>query len=483
MAKYYWKGSQAGFTTAISGASYTAWINATSTGLTANWAYSVGTVGSGVTGATLLPGTSDTVYISDRFPTLGISLSGVTGSGTYTYTYSPCLNSSNLGITADSCVIGPFSNQSTNGLGLVHSLGYARVGGPTLGNISVTETVGVTATNLVGNPLQLRVLSGILIYDNDLGAYDLNLTLVGTTASQLTISRVVPPSGITLAGAISIATSPWKALTALRVNGTLRHLEVSAGVVLGTLKMYKNFILDPVASGITASPTLRLYGQIFNTELDYSNSANNVSHILVDPNIRCFDVSSAGSYIFGSSVVRTGVTDTLSPQTSSDYADILMKSSKRAFGITSGTITPYVVTLGSNPTEAEPAAVTSQKFATEGSDTGSPTIKILGTVFPMKDFNLPVGRLIIDSTSLAGQQGFVSLNGRVASSQGADFGGLIRLTPVNDDSIEATGVAALHTYASPQARFGIRITADAALKTKYPLNATIETHIDSTYPI
>ena len=51
MAKYYWKGSAAGFPKGTTGESYVAWIAATSIGATANWAYSIGAVGSGVTGA------------------------------------------------------------------------------------------------------------------------------------------------------------------------------------------------------------------------------------------------------------------------------------------------------------------------------------------------------------------------------------------------------------------------------------------------
>jgi len=485
MAKYYWKGTAAGFTTAVSGASYTAWIAATNTGLTTNWAYSIGTIGSGVTGATVMPGVDDSVYFSDRFPTLGSTLSGSTGAGLFTYVLSPCLNSNNDGITASACYIGPFSNQSVSGLPLIDTFGYGRVGGPAAGNSSIPETVGVTqANNLVGNPIKLRVINNTYIYDNDLGAYDLNLNIVGTTASTLTVDRVVPPSGTTAAVAFPIAARPWKANTTVRLSGTIRSAQVSEGVVLGTLGMDSSFIITPTATGATAVAGLRLNGQIFNTDIDYNANTGSLQHIVVDPNIRCFDAGREGNYIFGRSVARSGDTDTLSPQNSHLYADTLLKSAKRGSGITTGTIGQYTVILGAFPTEADPAIVTTHKFATEGTSEGSAIVKIRGTVFPMKDFDLPAGRLMLDPTSVLFQQGFVCHNGRsnISTSpyDGIDFGGLIRLNPYDDDRVEASASSALR---SGSTRFGIRFGGEAARLVKFPLGVICETHTDSPYPL
>ena len=489
MAKYYWKGTAAGFTTGVTGASYAAWIAATNSGLTTNWAYSIGTIGSGVTGATVMPGVNDSVYFSDRFPTLGSTLSGSTGAGLFTYVLSPCLNSNNDGITASACYIGPFSNQSVSGLPLIDTFGYGRVGGPAAGNSSIAETVGVTqANNLVGYPIKLRVLNNTYIYDNDLGAYDLNLNIVaGTTASTLTVDRVVSPSGTTAAVAFTIAARPWKANTTVRLSGTVRSAQVSAGVVLGTLGMDSSFIITPTATGASAAAGLRLNGQIFNTNMEYSETSDGIQHIVVDPNIRCFDAGREGNYIFGRSVVRTGDTDTLSPQNSHLYADTLLKSAKRGTGITTGTIGQYTVILGANPTEANPGFATSHKFATEGTSEGSAIVKIRGTVKPMKDFDLPVGRLMLDPTSVLFQQAFSCDNGRsnISASpyNGIDFGGLIRLNPYDDDMTEATETSASSALRSGSTKFGIRFGYEAAQLVKFPLGAICETHTDSPYPL
>jgi len=490
MAKYYWKGTAAGFTTGVTGASYAAWIAATNSGLTKNWAYSIGTIGSGVTGATVMPGVNDSVYFSDRFPTLGSTLSGSTGAGLFTYVLSPCLNSNNDGITASACYIGPFSNQSISGLPLIDTFGYGRVGGPAAGNSSIPETVGITqANNLVGNPIKLRVPNNIYIYDNDLGAYDLNLNIVGTTASTLTVDRVVPPSGTTAAVAFTIAARPWKANTTIRLSGStasgiVSGVQVSEGVVLGTLGMDSSFTITPTATGATAVAGLRLNGQIFNTNIDHSTASSSIQHIVVDPNIRCFDVGREGNYIFGRSVVRSGDTDTLSPQVSHLYADTLLKSAKRGSGITTGTIGQYTVILGAFPSEAEPSVVTTHKFATEGTPEGSAIVKIRGTVNPMKDFDLPVGRLMLDPTSVLFQQDFVCYNGRSNIStppyDGIDFGGLIRLNPYNDDRVEASAAVADRLGST---RFGIRFGYEAARLVKFPLGVICETHIDSPYPL
>ena len=488
MAKFYWKGTAAGFTTDVTGASYDSWIAATNAGLTKNWANSVGTIGSGVTGATLIPGVNDLVYISDRFPTLGSTLSGSTGSGSYTYVLSPCLNSGNAGITAYSCTIGPFSNLSSSAtLPLVTGIvGHSRVGGNVLGNSAVSETSGVTGATLVGYPMQLRVSNQINIYDNDMGSFDINIAPNGGfTYSQLIVTRVTPTSGVTLAGAFTLAEKPWKTSTAIRVSQStalagwsVKNLTINSGVVMSELTIGDGVGMD-TPSAASAVPVFRIYGQIFNTTVDYSVSSGTViKHVLIDPNIRCFDSSAAGTYILANSIVRSGDSADLSPQTSVSYADLLLYSAKRATGIATGTVLSYNVTLGTNPFESAVDATTSYKFVTVGQETGSPNIKLRGTISSLKDFVLNCGKIELDSSSVVGQQGVVIYNGKILSQQQSDFGGLVRLTAINDELIPATGVGAINGAA--QGRYGLRLGETASLNTKLPISSTIETHANST---
>lgn len=481
MAKYYWKGSAAGFTTGVTGASYTAWIAATNAGLSANWAYSVGAVGSGVTGATGIPGVNDTVFISDRFPTLGSTLASQIGvSGAYTYVLSPCLNSSNTTIISTNTFIGPFSNYSISGLPLVTGeFGHSRVGGPVLGNSAVTETVGITGATLIGYPLGVSASSGIYIYDNDLGAYDINIIPRGTNTT-LSLNRVDPSSGNTFAGAFTIADKPWKPTTALRIEGgSAKSFTVYAGVVLGELKMVSSFAIQE-APGVTAPPLVNLLGQIFNTTLTFNN-ATGMHYINVLPNIRCFDESAVSKYTFADTIRRNGDTNALSPQIAASYADLILNSALRAQGISLGTILPYTVILGTNPTEAEPAANTNFKFATLGSGTqiGAPLVKLRGSV-TLSDFSLAVGRLVVDSTSIFGQQGVICTNGRISSSAGADLGGLVRLSPVNDELVPGAGIGS--TYVPSSGQYGIRITEAALANTTFASGTTIETNSGSPFP-
>lgn len=482
MAKYYWKGTNAEFTTGTTGASYSAWIAATSIGASANWAYSIGTVGSGVTGATGIPGVADTVFISDRFPTLGSTLSAVTGSGAYTYVLSPCLNSSNAILSASIATIGPFNNYSTTGLPLVTGLfGHARVGGPTLGNSAVTETVGITAANLVGYPLGVSAGSATYIYDTNDGAYDINIVPKGAN-TPITFTRVAPAGESYFNGpAFSITDRPWKLQTALRIEGgTAKSLLIESGIVLNELKISPLFTIIE-GSGVTASCPVNLLGQIVNTTIPYG-SASGLNFITISPNIRCFDASVASTYTLSSSIARTGDSSALSPQNATSYADLILSCALRAQGISVGTIFPYTVILGTNPTEAEPAANTSFKFATLGSDgtqTGAPLVKLRGTV-TLPDFSLASGRLVVDSTSIFGQQGVICTNGRISSSAGADLGGLVRLSPVNDELVPGAGIGS--TYVPSSGQYGIRITEAALLNTTFASGITIETNSGSPFP-
>ena len=468
MAKYYWKGTAAGFTTGVTGASYSAWINATSVGLSANWAYSNGYIGDGVTGATALPGSNDSVYISDRFPTIGTTLSGTTFGANYTYVLSPCLNSSNVGITAGYVYLGPWSNQSVSGLPLIDTFGFSRVGGPTLGNAAVSETAGVTAANLVGNPLQIRTTLGIQIYDNDMGAYDLNLKPIG--ANTINVYRVDPTlGGVTLGNnsAFTLAEKPWKSQTAIRFEGDAKNLIVNHGVVLGNL--LTQMVLSPLNTGITAQAALRIAGQIFNME-----STAGIDHILIAPGIRCFDASAAGRYVI-EEATRTGDTFALSAQQSEGAPDVVLKNARLAIGITSGILHHYDVVLGSLSGEI----ATSHKFAaTSFGVTGSPHIKMRGTVFPA-DFLLLAGTLSVDPNSVLFQQGFVVGNGYIASQEmsAVDFGGRIRLNAYSNDTTELQGTAALRNNANGY--YGIRHAGNSHIK--FPLNTSVETHVDSPY--
>lgn len=481
MAKYYWKGSAAGFPKGTTGASYVAWIAATSIGATANWAYSIGTVGSGVTGATGIPGVADTVFISDRFPTLGSTLSGVTGTGAYTYVLSPCLNSSNAILSASVVTIGPFNNFSTDGLPLETGLfGHARVGGPTLGNSSITETIGYTAANLVGYPLGVSAGSATYIYDTNNGAYDINIVPKGAN-TPITFTRVAPAGESYFNGpAFSITDRPWKLQTALRIEGgSAKSLLIQSGIVLNELKISPLFTIIEDA-GVTASCPVNLLGQIFNTTIPYG-SGSGLNFITISPNIRCFDASVASTYTLSSSIRRNGDTNGLSPQNATSYADLTLNSALRAQGISLGTILPYTVILGTNPTEAEPAANTDFKFATLGSgtQTGAPLVKLRGTV-TLSDFSLASGRLVVDSTSIFGQQGVICTNGRISSSAGADLGGLVRLSPVNDELVPGAGIGS--TYVPSSGYYGIRITEAALVNTTFSSNTTIETNSGSPFP-
>ena len=505
MAKFYWKGTAAGFTTDVTGASYDSWIAATNAGLTKNWANSVGTIGSGVTGATLLPGVNDLVYISDRFPTLGSTLSSIIGASSFTYVLSPCLNSSNVGITASYCYIGPWSNQATQALPITSS---GRVGGNVLGNSSVSETSGVTGATLVGYPLELRVTNGMFVYDNDLGAFNLHLNFkAGTSYGVFTAQRVIPHTGQTAASAFSIADKPWKLFTDMTLDGansqaSLVRIEFKEGIVLNSVKILQK--MQPYTT--SAIPQMLSRSQIFNFIIEKADNKHAyLRHIDVQPMLRCFDAP-MNKYEFRSSVLRLGATTTLSPQNSTEYADLLLRSALRATGISTGTIPYYDVVMGSDPSE-DSSTVTVYKFATVGAQEGSPNIKLKGALTPIYDFYMPVGRLDIDPTSVSKLQDIYFHNGLITSIRGADLGGTIRLSPIDDETTESStsslsGATFMHipsfqqitnwgqlgnsviggaTYSPAISLMGLRIKENAVGNVKFPISHSYETHLDVPY--
>ena len=106
MANYYWwKGTSNNFTDVVGLNASEGWTAATDVGLTANWVMCPQTIGAGVTGATLLPAVDDTVYIKPTYPVVG-SVSGSQNFADSATILSPCLDSSNTGITCEQCFIG-----------------------------------------------------------------------------------------------------------------------------------------------------------------------------------------------------------------------------------------------------------------------------------------------------------------------------------------------------------------------------------------
>lgn len=476
MAKYYWwKGATAPFTTQTSGTTYAAWIAATNAGLTSNWVSSSYNVSSLVYGATALPGSSDYVSIDDRYPPIGSTVGSLTLD-----ILSPCLNSTGVGITAFVCSIGPFTNYRLDS-GALPITYNSRVGGPVQGNSGVSEVAGITGATLCGVPLEIRASYKIYVYDNDTGSFDVNIAPSNVPDVRVTRIGITGSAPLT---AMSLGNVPWKRNTALRIYGASGGVPgatlmiVESGVVISEM-VIGNGVIIPAAAGVTASPVLSIYGQVFDFTMS-AGTATDVDHVLVAPNIRCFDQEASGNYKFRSSITRTGNTDALSPQTNINYADLILLSSMRYMGILTGELKSYDVTLGENAYDAEPAYSTSYKFATGGDPLIGPNIKLRGTIGYLKDFYMTNGTITIDPTSSVGQYGLICGNGKIGTLGVCDFGGDVKISP---ESFETTpgSIGVVHGLASEM--YGLRLTDNAISKFKYPKNATVETHTNSPYPI
>ena len=491
MAKYFWKGTSAPFTTQTSGSTYAAWIKATNTGITANWAYSFGSPGSGVTGATALPGVLDSVYFSDKFPTLGSTLSSNSDSVQNSYVLSPCLNSSGAGITCLNCNIGPFNNQSAGTPPIyvtMEGIGSARVGGPIEGNSVVIETAGITGATLVGYPLNIRNDAGVYIYDNDMASYDINLApVVGATTGLIAIYNTTGISG----GTLFWNAKPWKAYTAIRLHGACNRLLLNPGVVLNELRLGSGFSVAANAelNNGTIDTDIYLKGQIINATVDPTAATINAL-VRVEPIIRSFDAP-ASTYSFGASVLCTTPSiDGLSPQTSYTYASLLLLTANKATGIIEGDITNnYTVVLGAHPFPAEPAYNTNFIFATKNLGTsnvyGNPEIKIKGTV-TLTDFSMDCGSFGLDPTNVIGEYGLICVNGRLNTTGVVDFGGLLRFDSNSAESINLQKLGAMgvqHIFAN--GHYGLRVgeITSNTNPIKFYNGATVQTHTDSILPL
>ena len=337
MANYYWwKGTGIGSTFDDLVGSTAEWIAATDVGLTANWVVCPQTVGVFVEGATLLPGSSDIVYIKNTFPVIG-AVFGSTLAADSSNILSPCLNSSDVGITCQQCFIGPFYIQgdATTSDNITNILFLGRVGGPITGNQGIEETqyYPVDGTTLSGYPLSIRsgISYGIVINDEHTGKYQINIR-AGANAAPI----VLLSGGGT--GSISLSDSPWKTDTALRVYGSPSTIKINEGAFINELVIGSGVSLD-IPSGATTSPVLDIRGQVSNLIVEAS-STTNIRHVRVLPTIRCFDAEARGNYKFKSTIKRQGSTVNLSPQTDPSYADLLLHVPMRFPGLVSGTLLP-----------------------------------------------------------------------------------------------------------------------------------------------
>ena len=481
MANYYWwKGTESTFDDIVGLSGSAGWTAATDVGLTANWVVCPQTIGAGVTGATLLPGSSDTVYIKNTYPVLG-SVFGSTLAADTLGILSPCLNASNIGITCEQCYIGPFYIQENVGdadnENTIQFLG--RVGGPITGNRGILQTVAfpINGTTLSGYPLTIRsgISYGIIINDEHEGKYEINIR-VGASAAPI----VLLSGGGT--GSISLSDSPWKTITTLRVYGSPSTIKINEGAFINQVVIGSGVSLD-IPSGTTASPVLDIRGQVANLTVEAS-STTNIRHVRVLPTIRCFDVEARGNYKFKSTIKRQGSTVNLSPQTDPSYADLLLHVPMRFPGLVSGTLLPYTVELG----EIQSAATEYKFYAGDyHSDLGA-NISLKGRVI-LSDFVLDSGTINFDPNNIDKQYGLTCDNARIRSylSGSSDFGASVRSSPDGDARIISGALRIIHDGAT--AGWGLRLGKEAidSLTTTAPSiayyeGAVIETHTDSNLP-
>ena len=481
MANYYWwKGTGIGSTFDDLVGSTAEWIAATDVGLTANWVVCPQTVGVFVEGATLLPGSSDIVYIKNTFPVIG-AVFGSTLAADSSNILSPCLNSSDVGITCQQCFIGPFYIQgdATTSDNITNILFLGRVGGPITGNQGIEETqyYPVDGTTLSGYPLSIRsgISYGIVINDEHTGKYQINIR-AGANAAPI----VLLSGGGT--GSISLSDSPWKTETALRVYGSPSTIKINEGAFINEVVIGSGVSLD-IPSGTTASPVLDIRGQVSNLIVEAS-STTNIRHVRVLPTIRCFDAEARGNYKFKSTIKRQGSTVNLSPQTDPSYADLLLHVPMRFPGLVSGTLLPYTVELG----EIQSAATEYKFYAGDyHSDLGA-NISLKGKVI-LSDFVLDSGTINFHLNNIDKQYGLTCDNARIRSylSGSSDFGASVRSSPDGDARIISGVLRIIHDGAT--AGWGLRLGKEAidslistAPSIAYYEGAVIETHIDSNLP-
>ena len=481
MANYYWwKGTGSTFDDVVGLSGSAGWTAATDVGLTANWVMCPQTIGAGVTGATLLPGSSDTVYIKNTFPVVGSVFGSVIPADSTTI-LSPCLNSTDVGITCQQCFIGPFyiqgSYYDSELVGKIQFLG--RVGGPITGNrgIPQTEIYPTNGTTLSGYPLTIRsgISYGIVINDEHTGKYEINIR-AGVNGGPI----VLLSGGGT--GSISLVDSIWKTDTALRVYGSPSTIKINEGAFINELVIGSGVSLD-IPSGATTSPVLDIRGQVSNLIVEAS-STTNIRHVRVLPTIRCFDAEARGNYKFKSTIKRQGSTVNLSPQTDPSYADLLLHVPMRFPDLVSGTLLPYTVELG----EIQSSATEYKFYAGDyHSDLGA-NISLKGKVI-LSDFVLDSGTINFHPDNIDKQYGLTCDNARIRSylSGSSDFGASIRSSPDGDARIISGALRIIHDGAT--AGWGLRLGKEAidSLTTTTPSvayyeGAVIETHIDSNLP-
>jgi len=481
MANYYWwKGTENTFDDIVGLSGSAGWTAATSVGLTANWVACPQTFGALVVGATTLPGVSDTVYIKNTFPVVG-SVFGSVAATDSTTILSPCLNSTDIGITCQQCFIGPFYIQGnfydSDLVGKIQFLG--RVGGPITGNqgIAQTQTYPTNGTTLSGYPLTIRsgISYGIVINDEHLGKYEINIRS-GTTAPIVVLSGGGTDS-------ISLLNSPWKTETALRIYGSASTIKINEGAFINEVVIGSGVSLD-VVSGITASPVFDIRGQVSNLTVEAS-STTNIRHVRVLPSIRCFDETTRGNYKFKSTIKRQGSTVNFSPQTDPSYADLLLHVPMRFPGLVSGTLLPYTVELGelqSTPTEYK-------FYAGDYHSNLGANISLKGRVI-LSDFVLDSGTINFHPDNIDKQYGLTCDNARIRSYLlgSSDFGASIKSSPDSDAKIISGALRIIHDGGAT-AGWGLRLGKEAidSLVTTYPSivyyeGAVIETHRDSDLP-
>ena len=476
MANYYWwKGTLSTFSELGTLIGSEGWIAATDVGLTANWVMCPQTIGAGVTGATLLPGVDDTVYIKNTFPVVG-SMFGSTNSADSSTILSPCLNSSDTGITCQQCFIGPFNIQG-NVFNQYQFIG--RVGGPINGNRGILslQEFPTNGTTLSGYPLTIRsgISYGIVIIDEHTGKYEINIRAGASAAPIVLLSG----GG---SDAISLADSPWKTETALRIYGSPSAIKINEGAFINELVIGSGVSLD-IRSGATASPVLDIQGQVSNLTIEAS-STTNIRHVRVMPTIRCFDPEARGNYKFKSTIKRQGSTVNLSPQTDPSYADLLLHIPMRFPGLVSGTLLPYTVELGEFQSDA-----TEYKFYAGDyhSDLGA-NISLKGKVI-LSDFVLDSGTLNFHPNNIDKQYGLTCDNAKIQSylSGSSNFGGGIKSAP-DVSALIIPGLIQI-THDGATAGWGLRLgkeSLDSLLTStpavKYYPGAVIETHTDSNLP-
>lgn len=474
---YWWKGTTYTYNFDLTPTQSSGLTGATDAGLTANWVMCSQTIGATVTGATLLPGSTDIVYIKNKFPVVG-SVFGSTNQLDSTEILSPCLNSSDCGITCEQCFIGPFYIQADfydpDRTDMIKFLG--RVGGTIDGNKGINQTAGLTGATLSGYPLTIRsgISYGIIINDEHTGKYEINIR-VGASGGPVVLSS----GGGT--NSISLTTSSWKTGTALRVYGSPTTIKINEGAFIHQIIIGSGVSLN-IVSGTTASPVLDVQGQVSNLTIEAS-STTNIRHVRIMPSIRCFDESAKGNYKFKSTIKRLGDTLNFSPQTDPLYADLLLYEPMYFPGLTLGTLRPYTVELG----EIQSSATEYKFYAGDYHSTLGANISLKGKII-LSDFVLDSGTINFHNTNIDKQYGITCDNGRIYSylSGSSNFGATIRSSSDGDSKIIAGALTIIHDGTT--AGFGLRLgrelldslaTTDPSIL--YYSGAVIETHNDSIY--